>query len=118
MLIWGFTTSSATSNNNAGAYLSAIHAESKNDFSSASEFYSNSLENDPHNIMLLNGAVRSNINNGNFSNAIFFSKTLTKLEENTPITSLLMLATAIKNEEFNKAKLLLNEPNKFNLFLD
>lgn len=118
MLIWGFTTSSATSNNNAGAYLSAIHAESKNDFSSASEFYSNSLENDPHNIMLLNGAVRSNINNGNFSNAIFFSKTLTKLEENTPITSLLMLATAIKNEEFNKAKLLLNEPNKFNLFLE
>jgi Flp pilus assembly protein TadD len=118
LLIWGFTTSSATSNNNAGAYLSAIHAESKNDFSSASEFYSNSLENDPHNIMLLNGAVRSNINNGNFSNAIFFSKTLTKLEENTPITSLLMLATAIKNEEFNKAKLLLNEPNKFNLFLE
>jgi Flp pilus assembly protein TadD len=118
LLIWGFTTSSATSNNNAGAYLSAIHAESKNDFSSASEFYSNSLENDPHNIMLLNGAVRSNINNGNFSNAIFFSKTLTKLEENTPITSLLMLATAIKNEEFSKAKLLLNEPNKFNLFLE
>jgi len=118
LLIWGFTTSSATSNNNAGAYLSAIHAESKNDFSSASEFYSNSLENDPHNIMLLNGAVRSNINNGNFSNAIFFSKTLTKLEENTPITSLLMLATAIKNEEFNKAKLLLNEPNKLNLFLE
>ena len=118
MLIWCFTTSSATSNNNAGAYLSAIHAESKNDFSSASEFYSNSLKNDPYNIMLLNGAIRSNINNGNFSNAIFFTKTLTKLEEDTPITSLLMLATAIKNEEFNKAKLLLNESNKFNLFLE
>ena len=70
LLIWCFTTSSATSNNNAGAYLSAIHAESKNDFSSASEFYSNSLKNDPYNIMLLNGAIRSNINNGNFSNAI------------------------------------------------
>ena len=68
--------------------------------------------------MLLNGAIRSNINNGNFSNAIFFTKTLTKLEEDTPITSLLMLATAIKNEEFNKAKLLLNESNKFNLFLE
>ena len=118
MLIWCFTVSSATSDNNAGSYLSAIHAERNNDFSSASKFYSLSLENDAYNIFLLNGAVRSNIKNGNFSDALFFSKRLIKLKEEAPITSLLMLTTAIKNEEFNKAKLLLNEPNQFNIYLE
>ena len=117
LLIWCFTASSGTSDNNAGSYLSAIHAESNNDFSSASEFYSLSLENDAYNVLLLNGAIRSNIKNGNFSDALLFSKRLIKLKEETPITSLLMLTTAIKNEEFNKAKLLLNEPNQFNIFL-
>ena len=118
MLIWCFTASSATSDNNAGSYLSAIHAERNNDFSSASQFYSLSLENDAYNVLLLNGAVRSNIKNGNFSDALFFSKRLIKLKEEAPITSLLMLTTAIKNEEFNKAKLLLNEPNQFNIYLE
>ena len=118
MLIWCFTASSATSDNNAGSYLSAIHAERNNDFSSASKFYSLSLENDAYNVLLLNGAVRSNIKNGNFSDALFFSKRLIKLKEEAPITSLLMLTTAIKNEEFNKAKLLLNEPNQFNIYLE
>jgi Flp pilus assembly protein TadD len=117
LLIWCFTASSGISDNNAGSYLSAIHAESNNDFSSASEFYSLSLENDAYNVLLLNGAIRSNIKNGNFSDALLFSKRLIKLKEETPITSLLMLTTAIKNEEFNKAKLLLNEPNQFNIFL-
>ena len=118
LLIWCFTVSSATSDNNAGSYLSAIHAERNNDFSSASKFYSLSLENDAYNVLLLNGAVRSNIKNGNFSDALFFSKRLIKLKEEAPITSLLMLTTAIKNEEFNKAKLLLNEPNQFNIYLE
>jgi Flp pilus assembly protein TadD len=118
LLIWCFTASSATSDNNAGSYLSAIHAERSNDFSSASKFYSLSLENDAYNVLLLNGAVRSNIKNGNFSDALFFSKRLIKLKEEAPITSLLMLTTAIKNEEFNKAKLLLNEPNQFNIYLE
>ena len=117
LLIWCFTASSGNSDNNAGSYLSAIHAENNNDFSSASEFYSLSLENDAYNVLLLNGAIRSNIKNGNFSDALLFSKRLIKLKEETPITSLLMLTTAIKNEEFNKAKLLLNEPNQFNIFL-
>ena len=117
LLIWCFTASSGISDNNAGSYLSAIHAESNNDFSSASEFYSLSLENDAYNVLLLNGAIRSNIKTGNFSDALLFSKRLIKLKEETPITSLLMLTTAIKNEEFNKAKLLLNEPNQFNIFL-
>ena len=117
LLIWCFTASSGISDNNAGSYLSAIHAENNNDFSSASEFYSLSLENDAYNVLLLNGAIRSNIKNGNFSDALLFSKRLIKLKEETPITSLLMLTTAIKNEEFNKAKLLLNEPNQFNIFL-
>ena len=117
LLIWCFTASSGTSDNNAGSYLSAIHAESNNDFSSASEFYSLSLENDAYNVLLLNRAIRSNIKNGNFSDALLFSNRLIKLKEETPMTSLLMLTTAIKNEEFNKAKLLLNEPNQFNMFL-
>ena len=118
LLIWCFTAFSATSDNNAGSYLSAIHAERNNDFSSASKFYSLSLENDAYNVLLLNGAVRSNIKNGNFSDALFFSKRLIKLKEEAPITSLLMLTNAIKNEEFNKAKLLLNEPNQFNIYLE
>ena len=117
LLIWCFTASSATSDNNAGSYLSAIHAERNNDFSSASKFYSLSLENDAYNVLLLNGAVRSSIKNGNFSDALFFSKRLIKLKEEAPITSLLMLTTAIKNGEFNKAQLLLNEPNQFNIYL-
>ena len=75
------------------------------------------IENDAYNVLLLNGAVRSNIKNGNFSDALFLSKRLIKLKEEAPITSLLMLTNAIKNEEFNKAKLLLNEPNQFNIFL-
>ncbi|MDA9123050.1 tetratricopeptide repeat protein [Paracoccaceae bacterium] len=118
LLIWCFTAFSATSDNNAGSYLSAIHAERNNDFSSASKFYSLSLENDAYNVLLLNGAVRSNIKNGNFSDALFFSKRLIKLKEEAPITSLLMLTNAIKNEEFNRAKLLLNEPNQFNIYLE
>jgi hypothetical protein len=118
LLIWCFTAFSATSDNNAGSYLSAIHAERNNDFSSASKFYSLSLENDAYNVLLLNGAVRSSIKNGNFSDALFFSKRLIKLKEEAPITSLLMLTNAIKNEEFNKAKLLLNEPNQFNIYLE
>ena len=120
LLIWLLATSISNANSNSGDYLSAIHADRNNDFLSASKFYSRSLKNDPSNVMLLRGAIRSNIYFGNFSDAIYYSEKLNKfekVEEYGTITSLLTLTNKIKNAEYNQAKKLLHQPNKFNLFL-
>jgi Flp pilus assembly protein TadD len=120
LLIWLIATSISNANSNSGDYLSAIHADRNNDFLSASKFYSRSLKNDSSNVMLLRGAIRSNIYFGNFSDAIYYSEKLNKFEkvkEYGTITSLLTLTNKIKNAEYNQAKKLLHQPSKFNLFL-
>jgi len=109
--------SSASADSQAGSYLSAIHAEKKYDFISASRFYSNGLRTEPYNSKLLLGAIRSNISGGNFDQATLYSRNLVKLGSHAPISSLMILADEIKNKNFKKAKFLLEKPDQFNNFL-
>ena len=106
--------SNASAESHAGSYLSAIHAEKKFDFVSASQFYSNGLRIEPTNQKLLLGAIRSNISSGKFVKAKLYSKNLVKIGSDTPISSLMILADEIKNENFKKAKSLLEKPDQFN----
>ena len=117
MVFWLTNFSNASAESHAGSYLSAIHAEKKFDFVSASQFYSNGLRIEPTNQKLLLGAIRSNISSGKFVKAKLYSKNLVKIGSDTPISSLMILADEIKNENFKKAKSLLEKPDQFNFFL-
>jgi len=71
LVFWLTNLSNASAESHAGSYLSAIHAEKKFDFVSASQFYSNGLRIEPTNQKFLLGAIRSNISSGKFDKAKF-----------------------------------------------
>ena len=87
----------------AGAYLAANHANARNDYAAAAEFYSKALLQDPDDAYILQNALLSYVVTGDIDGAVKLAKEITNLEFGSQLSDLMVLSASVRNQEFDKA---------------
>jgi tetratricopeptide (TPR) repeat protein len=87
----------------AGAYLSANHANSVNDYSAAAQFYSKALLQDPNDPFILQNALLSSVVTGEIDAAIELAKDITALEFGSQLSDLVIFASYAQSQQFEPA---------------
>ncbi|MBE9476887.1 MAG: tetratricopeptide repeat protein [Proteobacteria bacterium] len=87
----------------AGAYLSANHANAKNDYIAAADFYSKALAQDPDDAFMLQNALLAYVAIGEMDDAIKLAEEITKLEFASQLSDLTILASHVRDQDFATA---------------
>jgi tetratricopeptide (TPR) repeat protein len=91
----------------AGAYLAAMHADFRNDYRSAAEYYSRALAADPENVLLLQSAAVMETAIGNVTAARALADRLVSLEPDSQAAALIRIADTLSTGDFDAASDLL-----------
>lgn len=91
----------------AGAYLSANHANSMNDYTAAAEYYSKALLQDPDDAFILQNALLSYVVTGDMDGAIKLAKEIVTLDFSSQLSDLMILASHFEEQNFEQAQKLL-----------
>lgn len=98
----------------AGAYLSANHANSVNDYARAAEYYAKALQQDPDDAFILQNALLSHVISGEMEGAVELAKDIQTLDFGSQLSDLIVFASDAKKQNFKQALDLL-EKSKSNL---
>jgi tetratricopeptide (TPR) repeat protein len=84
----------------AGAYLSANHANTQNDYAAAADFYSKALAQDPDDAYMLQNALLSYVAVGEMEDAIKLAQKITTLEFASQLSDITILASHVQDKDF------------------
>lgn len=96
-----------TGNSFYGSYIAARFAESQSMDDKARDLIDKSLETEPKNPGLLYKAMTASLREADFKNAERFAIRLLEIDKNSNLANIVVAATAIKQNNFDKAKKLL-----------
>jgi tetratricopeptide (TPR) repeat protein len=102
----------------AGSYLAASQAGYDNNYKAAALYYSRALVNDPKNIGLMQNALLAYINLGEIDRGLAIARQMEKLDGNIQLAQLMLLAEAIRVEDFAKANEYFAKGASFSPLLD
>lgn len=88
----------------SGAYLAAMQADIRNDYVESSKYYSQALQQDPQNPLLLQSALVAHIAAGNIDTAVAVARVMQLTEPDNQIVGLVLLADALSAGDFATAK--------------
>ncbi len=88
----------------SGNYLAALVAGLSSDTSAAAQFYSESLKFDPHSADLAERAFVTMLAEGNMTEALRLSQTVSRKNPGNGIVQLILAVNAIRDGQFNTAK--------------
>jgi tetratricopeptide (TPR) repeat protein len=94
----------------AGAYLTAIHADARNDYATAAEAYERALRLDPEDAALLQAALTARIAAGDVARAVELAPRLIETLPGNQIAGLTLLADALRQGDFEAAAALAEGP--------
>lgn len=97
------TTATTFAGGLAGAYLSANHANSRNDYASAAEFYSKALIQDPDDAFILQNALLTHVISGDMDVAVTLAKDIAELKIGSQLSDLVLIASLAKQQDFDQA---------------
>jgi len=87
----------------SGNYLAGRHAHRQRDFSSAADFMSKALADDPDNLTLMRGAYRLRVANGMIAESLPLARRIVAAEPNALLPSLGLTADEVKSGRFEDA---------------
>jgi len=87
----------------AGAYLSANHANSVNDYAAAAEFYSKALLQDPDDAFILQNALLSYVVTGEMDGAIKLASEIANLKFGSQLSDLIVLSSDVEKGDYKAA---------------
>lgn len=102
----------------AGAYLAARSAEQQHDFAAASQYYIRALTKDPGNRELMERAVLSLIGMGDITRALPIARQLAGADPESQVAGTLLLAEAVRNNDFDAAYRILREAGRLGPLID
>lgn len=115
-LLWAAPPAEAT--NLSGAYLAATHADLRDDYAQAAEYYIQALMLDPENLALMQSAVVMEVAQGDVEAASALARKLETAMPENQIAVLVLLADALAQEDFEEAaRLLETRPSEINPLL-
>ena len=88
----------------SGAYLAAVQADIRNDYVASSQYYSEALQRDPQNPLLLQSAMVAHVAAGNIDAAVAVARAMQQTEPDNQIIGLVLLADALSASDFATAK--------------
>ena len=88
----------------SGAYLAAVQADIRNDYVASSRYYSEALQRDPQNVLLLQSTMVAHIAAGNVDAAVTVARAMQHAEPDNQIIGLVLLADALSANDFEAAK--------------
>ena len=103
------TISVARADGLAGPYLAGMQANFRSDYSEAARYFAQAVISDPDNPFLLQNAIINNIASGNFEPSVEMAKDLRKIAEDAQLAGLVLVADAVKREDFGGAAELLED---------
>jgi tetratricopeptide (TPR) repeat protein len=95
--------------NLSGAYLAATHADMRDDYAEAAEYYIQALMIDPENLALIQSAVIMEVAQGDVNAADALATKLEAAMPDNQVAVLVLLADALAEENFSEANRLLME---------
>ncbi len=103
------TSAAANAGGLAGAYLSANHANSKNDYAAAAEYYSKALMQDPDDAFILQNALLTHVISGDMDVSVKLAKDIAELNIGSQLSDLIIIASLSKQQDFDQALDLLEQ---------
>ena len=103
------TISVANADGLAGPYLAGMQANFRSDYSEAARYFAQAVIGDPDNPFLLQNAIINNIASGNFEPSVEMARDLRKIAEDAQLAGLVLVADALKREDFDGAAELLED---------
>ncbi len=94
----------ALAGEDAGAYLAAGNAFSRNDFPSAAQHFARAMLSDPKNTSLMVNAVISYVGAGDFERALVVARRLNSADPGNQIANMLLLSEAVVRQDFQQAR--------------
>lgn len=85
----------------AGPYLAARNAQIENDFQAAARYFSLALTQDPTNEDLMESAILALVGQGDIERAVAVSRRLSALDSSSQVANMVLLAEAVKAEDFD-----------------
>lgn len=85
----------------AGPYLAARNAQIENDFQAAARYFSLALTQDPTNEDLMESALLALVGQGDIERAVAVSRRLSALDSSSQVANMVLLAEAVKAEDFD-----------------
>ncbi len=102
----------------SGAYLAARQAFSDSDFSTAAQYYTRALMQDPTNTDLMENSILAFLGSGDVERAVAVSRRLTEQGNMFQVSNMLLLADAVNAGDFTAANNLLSSEEALGPLVD